>query len=270
MSDAMVRVFENEKFGRVRTVEINGEPWFVGKDVAAVLGYTNTRDALNRHVDDEDKNCVVIHDGIPGNPNQTVINESGLYSLIIASKLPRAKEFKHWVTSEVLPSIGKNGMYMNDATLERAKSDPVAFMGEVAKMAAEREQRLINERDDARRERDDAQRKLRQVRSQMTIQNNRKAVFDFINKCVRSYAGTTHTPLAYAWGEYYDRLLGRIGVDLRTRKKPYIKQLTQHEVIDALAVAKEMPTKEIAALVGEEMIDTLKLIVGAIREIDVA
>lgn len=262
MSDAMVRVFENEKFGRVRTVEINGEPWFVGKDVADVLGYKDNADALKKHVDDDDKLTRRFADS-GQNREMYVINESGLYAMIFSSKLPRAKEFKHWVTDEVLPSIRKNGMYMNDATLERAKSDPVGFMGEVAKMAAEREQRLINERDDARRE-------LRQVRSQMTIQNNRKAVFDFINKCVRSYAGTTHTPLAYAWGEYYDRLLGRIGVDLRTRKKPYIKQLTQHEVIDALAVAKDMPTKEIAALVGEEMIDTLKLIVSAIREIDVA
>lgn len=84
----------------------------MGKDVATALGYSNTRDALNRHVDNEDKNTVVIPDGNKGNPNQTIINESGLYSLIFGSKLEKAKRFKHWVTSEVLPCIRKHGGYI--------------------------------------------------------------------------------------------------------------------------------------------------------------
>ena len=96
---------------RVRMVEIEGEPWFAGKDVATILGYANPRDALAKHVDDEDKNTVAIHDGTPGNPNTTIINEAGLYSLIFFSKLPAAKKFKHWVTHEVLPSIRKYGFY---------------------------------------------------------------------------------------------------------------------------------------------------------------
>ena len=100
-----LKVFQNEECGAVRTITINGEPYFVGKDVADILGYSNTRDALSKHVDNEDKNTVAIHDGIQGNPNQVVINESGLYSLILSSKLPTAKRFKRWVTSEVLPSI---------------------------------------------------------------------------------------------------------------------------------------------------------------------
>lgn len=100
---------------QVRALTIDDEPYFVGKDVAEILGYKNTRDALNKHVDSEDKNTVAIRDGIKkGNPNQTVINESGLYSLIISSKLPSAKQFKHWVTSEVLPAIRKHGAYMTD------------------------------------------------------------------------------------------------------------------------------------------------------------
>lgn len=100
---------------QVRALTIDNEPYFVGKDVAEILGYKNTRDALNKHVDSEDKNTVAIRDGIKkGNPNQTVINESGLYSLIISSKLPSAKQFKHWVTSEVLPAIRKHGAYMTD------------------------------------------------------------------------------------------------------------------------------------------------------------
>lgn len=96
---------------KVRMVEIEGEPWFVGKDVAEILGYANPRDALAKHVDDEDKNTVAIHDGTPGNPNTTIINEAGLYGLIFFSKLPAAKKFKHWVTHEVLPSIRKYGFY---------------------------------------------------------------------------------------------------------------------------------------------------------------
>lgn len=100
---------------QVRTLKIGNNPWFVGKDVANILGYSNTRDALNKHVDSEDKNTVAIHDGITrGNPNQVVINESGLYSLILSSKMPKAKKFKRWVTNEVLPTIRKHGAYMTD------------------------------------------------------------------------------------------------------------------------------------------------------------
>ena len=113
-----VTVFKNlvhPEFGELRTVEIDGEPWFVGKDVAAALGYSNTRDALSRHIDNEDKTSVVIPDsGSNYKSKTTLINESGLYSLILSSKLPSAKEFKHWVTSEVLPSIRKNGAYIRN------------------------------------------------------------------------------------------------------------------------------------------------------------
>ena len=106
-----LQIFSNPEFGQVRTVEIDGQPWLVGKDVAVSLGYKNPRDALDRHVDDEDKNTVVNPDGNRGNPNMVIINESGLYSLILSSKMPKAKAFKHWVTGEVLPAIRKNGVY---------------------------------------------------------------------------------------------------------------------------------------------------------------
>lgn len=105
-----IQIFKNEDFGEIRTIEINGDPWFVGKEVAEKLGYSNTRDALLRHVDDEDKDTVVIPDGI-GNPNQTIINESGLYSLVLSSKLESARKFKRWITSEVIPQIRKTGSY---------------------------------------------------------------------------------------------------------------------------------------------------------------
>lgn len=106
-----LKIFNSVEFGEIRTVTIDGEPWFAGIDVATALGYSNTRAALSRHVDSDDKNTVAIPDGNKGNPNQTVINESGLYALIFGSKLESAKRFKHWVTSEVLPSIRKTGSY---------------------------------------------------------------------------------------------------------------------------------------------------------------
>ena len=108
-----ISTYTNKKFGSVRTMtDEHGEPWFVGKDVAEILGYSDSYGALKKHVDDEDKqNCQ--NDSFETPRGMTVINESGLYSLILSSKLPGAKEFKRWVTAEVLPSIRKNGAYIN-------------------------------------------------------------------------------------------------------------------------------------------------------------
>lgn len=108
-------IFNNEEFGEIRTITIDGEPWFVGKDVAAALGYKNTKDALKSHTDEEDKKIlqkseITTLENIP-NRGLTIINESGMYALIFGSKLESAKNFKHWVTSEVLPSIRKTGKY---------------------------------------------------------------------------------------------------------------------------------------------------------------
>lgn len=108
MSD--IQLFKNPEFGQVRTVVIDNEPWFVGKDVATALGYADTFGALKKHVDDEDKqNCQ--NDSFESPRGMTIINESGLYGLVLSSKLPTAKKFKHWVTSEVLPTIRKTGGY---------------------------------------------------------------------------------------------------------------------------------------------------------------
>lgn len=146
-----IQIFKSDSFGAVRTVEVNGTPYFVGKDVAEILGYSNTRDALAKHVDDEDKNTVAIHDGI-GNPNKTVINESGLYSLILSSKLPKAKEFKHWVTSEILPAIRKHGAYMTENTLEKALTSPDFLIQLATQLKEEQAQRkALEERVEADR-----------------------------------------------------------------------------------------------------------------------
>lgn len=105
-----LQIFNNPEFGEIRTVEIDGEPWLVGKDVATALGYSNTKDALARHVDSEDKRGSRIPTP-SGEQEMTIINESGLYSLVLSSKLPGAKKFRRWVTAEVLPSIRKTGGY---------------------------------------------------------------------------------------------------------------------------------------------------------------
>lgn len=110
-----LKIFENKEFGEIRTIVKDGEPWFVGKDVAEILGYTNPQKAVREHVDDDDRG--VNEMDTPGRVQSVVvINESGLYSLIISSKLPNAKKFRKWVTSEVLPSIRKTGGYQKPLT----------------------------------------------------------------------------------------------------------------------------------------------------------
>ena len=138
-----LQIFENAEFGSVRTVMIDDTPYFVGKDVATALGYGNSREALHKHVDDEDKNTVTIRDGnTRGNPNVTVINESGLYSLVLSSKLPNAKKFKRWVTNEVLPSIRKHGAYMTPKTIMAAFEKPETIIGVLTALKNEQEKNI--------------------------------------------------------------------------------------------------------------------------------
>ena len=142
MNELQVFNFEEQE---VRTQVINNEPWFVGRDVAEVLGYKNQNDALSKHVDEEDKDAIAIRDSIGRKQNTPVINESGLYSLILKSKLPTAKKFKRWVTSEVLPTIRKHGMYATENTIEQMLNDPDTAIKLLETIKIEREQRLIAE-----------------------------------------------------------------------------------------------------------------------------
>lgn len=111
-----LQIFENAEFGQIRTVQLNNETYFVGKDITDKLGYQNGSRDINRHVSEEDRTDVAIYDGSQ-NRTMTIINESGLYALILGSKLESAKRFKHWVTSEVLPTIRKHGVYALDELL---------------------------------------------------------------------------------------------------------------------------------------------------------
>lgn len=121
MNDIMI--FNNPEFGEIRTVEVGGEPWLVGLDAAQALGYQNGSRDINRHVDEEDRKNISIYDGTQ-NRTMTIINESGLYSLVLSSKLPGAKKFRQWVTSEVLPSIRKHGTYMTSDTIDKMINSP--------------------------------------------------------------------------------------------------------------------------------------------------
>lgn len=132
-----LQIFNNTEFGEVRTIVMGNEPFFVGKDVANILGYQNGSRDINRHVDEEDRHKTMIFDGNQ-NKETIVVNESGLYSLILFSKLPKAKEFKRWVTSEVLPTIRKHGAYMTTETVEKAMNDPDFIIGLVTKLKEER------------------------------------------------------------------------------------------------------------------------------------
>lgn len=133
-----IKIFNNAEFGEIRVMLIDNDPWFVGKDIAVALGYKDTVNALKAHVDEQDKRGWRITTP-SGEQQATIINESGLYSLIFSSKLESAQRFKHWVTHEVLPSIRKHGMYMTDNLLETAIANPDFVIGLIQNMKAEKE-----------------------------------------------------------------------------------------------------------------------------------
>ena len=169
-----MQIFQNEEFGELRTVRKNGDPWFVGKDVAKALGYSNPRKAIIDHVDQEDRYCgdgVTIHDSIGREQHPVVINESGLYSLILSSKLESAKRFKHWVTSEVLPSIRRHGAYMTDALLEQAAGNADVAAQVVRALS---EERTLNKK---------LAGQLKQAEAQLTVALPKAAYFDALVDC---------------------------------------------------------------------------------------
>ena len=144
---ADVAEYTNGEFGTIRTVTVNGEPWFVAKDICEVLQYANSRKAIIDHVDIEDKiDGVTIRDSIGREQKPICINESGIYALIFSSKMPKAKEFKHWVTSEVLPSIRKHGIYATDNVIDEILNNPDFGIELLTKLKEERKARLKVER----------------------------------------------------------------------------------------------------------------------------
>ena len=148
-----IQIFKNSEFGEIRTVQINDEPWFVGKDISTILGYENPTKAIRDHVDSDDKKMGVqnvtpsVTDNLGRMQYPTWINESGLYSLILSSKLPSAKKFKRWVTSEVLPCIRRHGIYMTTESIEKTEAYPdiVICLATALKEERERHTRELQE-----------------------------------------------------------------------------------------------------------------------------
>ena len=132
-----MQIFKSSEFGEVRTLEIDGVPYFVGKDVAGILGYSNPLKALRDHVDNEDK---TVNESFTVNGTKGIlINESGLYSLILSSKMPNAKKFKRWVTNEVLPSIRQHGVYATDSFIKKSIEDPAWAISVLQELQAQNE-----------------------------------------------------------------------------------------------------------------------------------
>ena len=184
-----IQIFKNEKFGNIRTINKNGEPWFVGKDVANVLGYQNASKAVMVHVEEEDKNTELLEaHSQNGNLSKTktiLINESGLYSLILSSKLPQAKEFKRWVTSEVLPSIRRNGAYLTDDALARFAEDPDYGIKLLNTLKRERTERLA----------------LMKENVTLSLENNRmKPMADYCARILACTDTVTVTQIAQDYG----------------------------------------------------------------------
>lgn len=218
-----VQVFQNEEFGEVRTTEVNGEIWFVAKDVAKSLGYSDTSDAIKRHVDEEDKLTRRFTDS--GQAREMyIINESGLYSLILYSKLPNAKRFKKWVTSEILPSIRKTGGYVQINREKEFLDNWLSRFSDETKNVMIKELTATNE-------------KLQEERDNLAKDNAvyRGEVFDWgdrkrLNFAIRKLASLQNKSFGIVWNDFYRELSYRWGIDLKKRgSSPYIKNIQEKE-----------------------------------------
>ena len=230
-----IKIFENEEFGSVRTLEINGKPYFVGKDVTDILGYQNGSRDINRHVDEDDREKVMIFDGNQ-DKESIIINESGLYSLILSSKLPTAKKFKRWVTSEILPSIRKTGGYL-------ANSDMMVstYFGNLPP----EQQTLVKGLFDniiAQQTKIDT---LTTTNEVLTTDILSWADRPLVNALVRRYAGyACDGNFASAWIEFKKELLYKYSININSRITAYINKngkkphtldvITDDEVLSAL------------------------------------
>lgn len=218
-----VQVFQNEEFGEVRTTEVDGEIWFVAKDVAKSLGYSDTSDAIKRHVDEEDKLTRRFTDS--GQAREMyIINESGLYSLILYSKLPNAKRFKKWVTSEILPSIRKTGGYVQINREKEFLDNWLSRFSDETKNVMIKELTATNE-------------KLQEERDNLAKDNAvyRGEVFDWgdrkrLNFAIRKLASLQNKSFGIVWNDFYRELSYRWGIDLKKRgSSPYIKHIQEKE-----------------------------------------
>ena len=202
-----LQIFKNSDFGEVRTVTINDEPWFVGKDIADALGYGNHRQAISTNVDEDDK-AVHQMDTLGGTQNMLVINESGLYSLILSSKLPNARQFKRWVTSEVIPQIRKTGAYIPDVS---SLSPELQLMNAIVIQMNNDARNLAKLTDDMQETKEELQ-EMRDVIEITPLDNWREDTNKLINKICKATGDYKDTRT-----KVYEALNTRARVDIKRR-----------------------------------------------------
>ena len=248
-----IKIFENKEFGSVRTMEINGKPYFVGKDVTDILGYQNGSRDINRHVDEDDREKVMIFDGNQ-DKESIIINESGLYSLILSSKLPNAKKFKRWVTSDVLPAIRKTGGYI-------ANSDMMVstYFGNLPP----EQQTLVKGLFDniiAQQTKIDT---LTTTNEVLTTDILSWADRPLVNALVRRYAGyACDGSFASAWIEFKKELLYKYSININSRITAYInKNGKKPHTLDVIADDEVLSAlKTIVSLCENKNIDISDLL----------
>ncbi len=228
MSEILKFTYDDSQ--EIRTIDIDGEPWFVGKDVAEILGYSNSKDALIKHVEEEDKVVLLRSQfatlDIP-NRGLTAINESGLYSLILSSKLPTAKKFKHWVTAEVLPAIRKHGAYLTPEKMEEVIMNPDTIIKIATALKEERQKNT----------------ELVATNNALTEKANTWDCRTVIVALIRAYAGhRCNNNFIKAWNVYYKRLNYSLNINLRLRRtkhsNPKIKLLDLLKKSELVSAAK--------------------------------
>lgn len=262
MANELVKVFENDQFGKIRTIVKGNEPWFVAADVCKALEISNPRMATDR-LDTDEKNTVSLTDGNRGNPNMTIVNEPGLYTLVLGSRKPEAKLFKRWITHEVIPAIRKTGGYILG---EESMSDE-----ELLSRAIIVAQKKIEEKDKRIIELESENKNLlaeNEAFVKKTLEwDARPAINKIIRKCAKAYCGDYSMCCALAWTEYFDRLLYKRGIALKQRVamakgrkefKGTLNCLKDTELADALSVAVAMAKEldiEVAGIINKCKLD---------------
>ena len=232
------QVFENEQFGRVRGLDIDGEPWFVGKDVAVALGYSNPQRAIRNHVDDDDKGVTEMV--TPGGKQQIpIINESGLYSLIISSELPGAKQFKRWITHDVIPTIRKHEMYITPQMAEKILADPDIMIRILQELKAERNKNAALEEENSL------------LAKEVLVHNPR----DLVTRIIRKVGGVgMHNNFKYAWNLWKKDMYSLKGISLNRRihDGSMLDAVREDEWQDAISVAVAL-ARDFGVDISDEM-----------------
>ena len=221
-----MRIFENAEFGKIRTSIVNGEVMFVGKDVTDILGYQNGSRDINRHVDEEDRHKVMLFDGNQ-DKETIIINESGLYSLILSSKMPNAKKFKHWVTSEILPTIRKTGGYVNSDDLFIDTYLP--FADDTTKLLFKNTLNVINNQNKLISEQKNEIRRKSDVIQGFAEDIPNPTKRKILNEVVR-YGGNYKE----RWNCLYKEFTAVYGIDVSVRYRNYVKKGIKPKMVSKL------------------------------------